>query len=135
MSNFECEKESEVVRALGSGELGGALLAHIGTCRVCADVVSVTRFLQAKAAHLNQLDPPDSSVVWRRAQLKSRREALSRATLPIQLVRGFAIFVAVAALCWLMFSNEKLVAWILPVRDFHFLNANPLDISWHVAWI
>ena len=112
MSDLSCDREQEVIAALRSGALGPDVLRHSSTCSVCADVVAVTEFLQGEARLASQLPLPDASLIWRKAQLRSRREALATAIRPIQVFTTLAYVAGAVAALWLVVSVAGLPAWL-----------------------
>ncbi len=112
MSDFSCEREQEVVGGLRSGALGAELLRHTATCPVCAEVVAVTKFLHEEARLATKLPLPDAGFIWRKAQLRARREALASATRPIRLFTNLAHVAAAVVALWLVVYVAGLPAWL-----------------------
>ena len=112
MSDFGCAREQEVVSALRSGGLGQDFLRHTATCLVCADVVAVTEFLRKEATLADNLPLPYANVIWRKAQLRSRREALASATRPIRVFTNLAYLAAAVAALWLVVNVAGLPPWL-----------------------
>jgi hypothetical protein len=77
-----CEREPEVVRALGCGELSGFLLQHAEACVVCSEVCAITRHLLLVESSMQE--PLESAAgVWWRLNLRMRRQKIERARLPL----------------------------------------------------
>ena len=112
MNDFSCDREREVVGALRSGALGPELLRHVATCAVCAEVVAVTTFLQEESRLANDSPLPDASFIWRKAQIRARREALANATRPIRVFTNLAYVAATVVVLWLMVNVAGLPAWL-----------------------
>ncbi len=112
MSDFSCDREQEVVAASRAGTLGPELLRHAATCLVCAEVVAVTKFLQNESRLESKLPLPDADFVWRKAQLRARREAVERATRPIRLFARLAYVAGGVVLLWLIVYVAGLPAWL-----------------------
>ncbi len=99
-----CQFEPEVRALLEAGrwphacpaELGG----HVETCRSCRDLVLVTgAFRRASAASARAAVLPSPGILWWRAQLRRRNEAVERIARPIfgAQVFALALFATVAA--------------------------------------
>jgi hypothetical protein len=118
MNDFSCDREQEIVSALRSGTLGPDLLRHTDTCPVCADVVAVTQFSQEEARIALELPLPDASFIWRKAQLRSRHEAMARATRPIRVLTNLAYVAAVVAGLWLVINVAGLPTWLSELNNY-----------------
>jgi hypothetical protein len=93
-----CEREAEVVRALGCGELSGDLLQHAEACVVCSEVCAITRHLLLVESSMLEEPLESAAGVWWRLNLRMRRQKIERARLPlIWMGRIFAATVLVAA--------------------------------------
>jgi hypothetical protein len=92
-----CEREPEVVRALGRGELSGNLLQHAEACVVCGEVCAITRHLLLVESSMEE--PLESAAgVWWRLNLRMRHQKIERARLPlVWMGRIFAATVLLAA--------------------------------------
>jgi hypothetical protein len=129
----ECPRESEVVEAVACGRwperCPGDLRDHVGSCRVCSQVLEV-----AVALHDDResayADIPSAGLVWWRAELRARQEAMHAASRPITLVQAFSgaaiIGVSLALLSrawpWLKqlfmlpdFSTFSVVEWAVAI--------------------
>lgn len=130
MNELFCEREHEVSAALRSGDLDPELLDHTVACRVCADVIAVTRFLQNEALNASQFAVPDASVIWKKAEARSRQAAVARATRPIQFVMTLAsVAVAVTGL-WLILQAKDLMPFLSTLFKLRLL----LDHFWSGDW-
>jgi hypothetical protein len=108
MSEPYCDREEEVAAAASAGACDAAILDHAGNCQVCSEVLLVGRLLgasaQLSAQELNGV--PDATVVWRKAQALTRKQALRRATLPIRTARIAAcVFGAIVVPLWIARSG------------------------------
>jgi len=94
MKIMECPREQDVMSRVASGQWpdGGSdeLRAHIATCAICTDVLEVARAVHenCEGAKSNAQIPP-ASLVWWRAELKARQEAMRAASRPMTLVQAF----------------------------------------------
>jgi hypothetical protein len=114
-----CEKEPEVVAALCGRSHDAGILDHAHSCPVCSEVLLVSEFLrkstQLATYELSTL--PDAALIWRKAQVLAREEALTRATLPIRIARISALVVAVLAAPWLILEFHQLWPAIVHKSD------------------
>lgn len=108
----ECPYEQDVLDALAAQRWpepsDGDLRAHVSECALCADLVEVA------AALLNDRDMawheahlPPSSIVWWKAQVRAREEAVRAAARPLAFIQGVAASVAV----WLAVALARALPW------------------------
>ena len=96
----ECVREHEIVEAVTEGRWPEAcdaeLRSHAGQCAVCKDVVLVARALHEErdTAVMNAPVTP-AGLVWWRAELRARREAVRAAERPMTWVHSLAAASAV----------------------------------------
>jgi hypothetical protein len=129
---IECEHESDVLSAVYTNrwpeQVSDELRDHVFECQVCADVVAVAAAFEADTDRLRaHAHVPDATIVWWRAQLRSRIEAEKEAVRPITVAQAIglaaavgvvgAIFGATATwfqntLGWLGRTLRAMVAWI-----------------------
>lgn len=91
-----CSHEPEIKALLERGHWPQAsspeLQAHAAECRSCGDLVLVTQaFHGARASALSAANLPAPGVLWWRAQLRRRNEALERMNKPILGAQIFAL--------------------------------------------
>ena len=103
MSAMECEREFEIVEAITCDRwpegTTDELRAHADSCAVCADVVKVAVALtNDRTARLQMARLPSAGLVWWRAEMRARRDAVNRATRPLQIVEWTAVLCMVAVL-------------------------------------
>ena len=123
-----CEKEQAVSVALQQGNLSSELLAHLESCPVCSEIVMTVEGLRPEAARLDRsLQPPDPTMIFRRALQRAREEALARATLPIRITLACTVVVSILSAPWLIAYLMRL-PWELPLlRPVYFLQRNLPD--------
>ena len=102
MSAMECDREIEIVEAVTCGRWpAGAdeeLQSHAAACPVCMDVVQVSLTLtQDRSNGLLSARVPSAGLVWWRAEMRARRDAVERATRPMRLVEWTALACVLAA--------------------------------------
>jgi hypothetical protein len=133
MKTQYCEQEQAVIAATQAGTLPHDLLAHVGGCPVCSEVLLVSEGLREDAALANdQPHPPDPGVIWRKAQARAREQALARATLPIRIVRTCAYALAILASPWLVLQISHPPAW-MPNLGFNHFPWMQMDGNWLAA--
>lgn len=116
MNRSYCEKEMEILEALGRGLLQPELAKHAASCDICADTLAVSEFLQSDMPAAPAL--PDSGFLWWKAQLARKQMAVERATRSIALVKKISYLGAAAAGLWLIFAPGHLGS-ILSVFSRH----------------
>jgi hypothetical protein len=95
MKRADCGFEHEALAAVMEGRWPGAadaaLRQHVSQCAVCAEVVQVVAAMEeARDFARAEAAVPDSGLVWRRAQIRARREAARAAARPINAVQVLA---------------------------------------------
>jgi hypothetical protein len=104
-----CTFEDDVLQVVTIGQwprrASDELVRHAGLCPSCSEVVFVTSSLLQLDDDSSVAPPPDGRLVWQRAQLRVRLEAVERATRPIatlELATALGlILLATAAAVWL----------------------------------
>jgi hypothetical protein len=112
MTFNSCTREKEIIELLQSGHWPLAcspeLHAHVSVCRRCSDRVLVTKSFQQgrieseKVARLNS-----PGLVWWRAQLRGRSEALESIAKPIRGAQLFALLVNVVVMAGFVISQVR----------------------------
>ena len=103
MKRVECEFEAEVLAAVFESrwpeQVSDELRAHAAQCQICSDVAAVCSAIgEAQAELLAEAAVPDASRVWRRAQVRARREAVKAAGRPITAAQVIAFACAMGLL-------------------------------------
>lgn len=99
MKNEHCAFEEKIAAANRSGRWSDELLAHVAECRVCEEVALVSSYLCDSSISVPaDATLPNPSLLWSKAQLAARREAIEKAMRPILWVRRFAFGAAGAAI-------------------------------------
>jgi hypothetical protein len=98
-----CAFEKEVMAAVQSGQwptaCGPALQAHVENCRHCAELVAVSRTLQAiRSDAVAQAKLAAPGLLFWKAQLRRRNEALKQITRPVLAAEIVGIGVTLVAL-------------------------------------
>lgn len=115
-----CPREKEVKALVERGQWPSAeatapeLRTHVGECRSCHEIVDLSlAFMRARAQAVGEARIGSPGVLWWRAQLRRRNEAVERISRPILgaqvfalamllvLAAGMAVWQAHAGLAWL----------------------------------
>jgi hypothetical protein len=91
----ECVREHEIVEAITSGRWPEAcdpdLRNHATACAICKDVVLVASALhEERDSAVAVAGVPSAGLVWWRAELRARREAVRAAERPMKWVQSLA---------------------------------------------
>jgi len=113
-TKFECEYERELIEAVNAerwpDRCDAELRSHAATCEVCQDVVQVAKALQDDADTTSyDVRLPSAGLVWWRAELRARRDAMRTAERPLTLVHAFAGACGVGVLAALL---TQLTPWL-----------------------
>jgi hypothetical protein len=132
MKPAECPRELEILEAVSSErwppENGSDLRDHACTCPVCRDTVEVAlAFREDRAAAILAARVPSAGLVWWRAEMRSRRDAVSKATRPIRIVESVAAGCAAAGalglLVWFGLPALEALLWQPSIALFVVLGA------------
>jgi hypothetical protein len=100
MKIAECVREYEVVESVGCGRWPDGcaeLRAHVETCAVCTDVLKVALALhEDREIAFADAKIPSAGLVWWRAELRARQEAMRTAARPITVAQIFGAASAIA---------------------------------------
>jgi hypothetical protein len=104
MSAQCCPHEREVLDLVAIGQwpsrADAALLAHVSGCASCEEVASVAAAVREWGETAPVARMPEASVVWHRAQLRARSEAVRTANRPVWVAQGFALASLIVGLAW-----------------------------------
>jgi hypothetical protein len=126
----QCEKEQAVTEMLQTGRwpdaCDSALRSHVENCVVCSEVVLVAQFLREEHAALSaEMKLPDAGLVWWKAQLRARREAVELATRPIALAERFAVACGMAVLlAFMVWKWSDFHTWLGRLVSFGHTDAH-----------
>jgi len=103
MKPVECVHEAEVLAAVFQSrwpeQVSEELRTHAANCGICSDVAAVAGAIgECHEALMAEAAVPDSSQVWRRAQLRARREDVRTAGRPITAAQVLAFACAMGLL-------------------------------------
>ncbi|MEO8074952.1 MAG: hypothetical protein ABI818_01405 [Acidobacteriota bacterium] len=118
MRTPECPREQELLEALAGGRWpDGAvteLEMHAGRCDSCTELLTVALpLLREHELAERHARIPSSGVVWWRAQMRARREAVDAATRPIAWTQGLALACAAGLAAGVAtFAETGVRAWL-----------------------
>jgi hypothetical protein len=116
-----CSYEKEVSELLARGQWPGScapeLRAHVSGCRSCEDLVLVTEALRrARAEAVGGAHLVSPGVLWWKAQLRRRNDAIARVGKPILGAQIFALainlFIVVGLLAWQARHGVGWLTWL-----------------------
>ena len=134
MNRLYCDKEKQVLQALGDSEWDDSLRDHASECPICKDLVVVAEFMRDEA-ELTKAAPliPNATFIWWKAELASRRGLVSRATRPIRVAKTLAYITSCVIVVWFLFWLDQGQQWMqelskqtshtLPLGEFALLAA------------
>jgi hypothetical protein len=114
MTPPQCHREAEVVEVVSSGrwpeKVHPELQDHVRSCLICSDVLAIaTAMREDDAAVALDTHIPSAGLVWWRAELRLRREALRTAESPLRLVHALAGAATIGVLAALLSLFSPLV--------------------------
>jgi hypothetical protein len=103
VANRDCNRETDILRAVGSGHIDDDVRNHIVACDVCADLMAIaSAVVDDRRALMRDAPIPSSGLVWWRVNMRARQEATRVAVRAATLVQvaliAAAIVVAVVVL-------------------------------------
>ena len=126
MNLLRCSREAELKEQMESGHWPEAstteLRAHVAVCSGCRDAVLLRQsFRAARAVSVSQAQLPPPGLLWWRAQLRRRNEAVERVNRPIARAQRFALLINLLAAVALLASQwrhgYRLAAWLSGIAD------------------
>jgi hypothetical protein len=136
MSLRPCPREVELSVVLKAGHWPDAcdsrLREHVSTCQRCRELVLLTQTFKAARAEAVVLgDLPHPGLLWWRAQLRRRNEALERLSQPTRIVGRFALLSAlVVTLGFLIWQRHSISGWLDGLGGVSHPSSFRLDALW-----
>lgn len=94
-----CEREDELLDALGAGYVGAELESHVVACAACSELRSVAgALLDDRAMAMMEAPVPSSGTMWWRMRLRQRQEAAATAQRTLIIGQALTLLVAIALL-------------------------------------
>ena len=118
MTLSSCSREPELTMALREQRWPDAsevsLRAHVEKCPQCSELVAVTQALQQARHESTRVAPlPPPGILWWRAQLLRRNEAIARVNKPVAVAEKIAwlgtLAVALGVALW---QRDLIGAWV-----------------------
>ncbi len=110
MRNELCQREDELLNALGRGFLGSELEDHIVACAPCAELHMVAGALLDDRAHsIAEAPIPTSGGMWWRMRLRQRHDAEGKARRSLLVGQAATLSVAIALMIF-FFGADLMVA-------------------------
>lgn len=141
MSPFSCPRTPELASALKAGHLRSAwdpsLREHVEACRHCADYLVLSNTLHAaREASMREVPSLSPGLLWWRAQLRRRNQALQQISRPTAVIGKLALLstfiVAVVALLSQRREGAEWLRWLFGltegVNSHHALLATQIPI-------
>jgi hypothetical protein len=102
-----CDRENELLDALGRGYIGSELEAHVATCAACGELRAVAgALLDDRTQAVAAARVPSAGTMWWRMRLRARREA--QAASRRALLAGQAVTVTIAITLVIVFFRTAL---------------------------
>jgi hypothetical protein len=100
---IECPYESEVLTAVFTrrwpDRAEASLRAHVAACDICSDLATVSAAFEAECDDTRSVTQvPDAGLIWWRAQLRARQDAVKTAVRPITVAQAVAFASTVGVL-------------------------------------
>jgi hypothetical protein len=138
MNFFFCSSEKELEATLRQGHWPHAcdpdLRAHVEGCRRCQELVLVTQTLQKAKSNGEQLARLRSpGLLWWRAQLRRRNEAIQSVTEPLDLAQKVGLIALLAAFCVLVWQGSRSGILLYFFQGLSSSGFSPLKELWAVV--
>lgn len=126
MSLTSCPRVSELASALKAGHARSAwdssLREHVDACRHCADYLVLSETLHAaREASMHDVPALSPGLLWWRAQLRRRNQALQQIGRPTAIIGKLALLstaiVAVVALLSQRREGAEWLRWLFGLQD------------------
>jgi len=117
-----CRREPELKQALQAGQWPLAcsheLQTHVNACRNCKELVMLsTGFQQARSQSIAAARVGTPGLIWWRAQIRRRHQAVDRVTKPLLGAQVFALAVMLLAVCgffgYSLTQRQDPAGWLL----------------------
>ena len=129
----ECSREQDVMEIVSSerwpDQCPDELRAHVAQCSNCTDVLEVAQALhEDRAIACMDAQIPSAELVWWRAELRARQEAMIVASRPITLVEAFGAAAGVGVAVALINRAWPWMKSFLVMPDFTILSSSQLAL-------
>ncbi len=97
MSAARCQREDELLEALGRNLVGPELESHVTACAPCSELRLVAgALLDDRVQAMTEADVPSSGTMWWRMRVRHRQELESRARRSLFVGQAATLLVALA---------------------------------------
>jgi hypothetical protein len=128
MKPAECLREHEVMEIVGCGRwpnrCAEELRAHVASCEICSDVLEIAIAFHEDRETQAAVQVPSPGLVWWRAELRARQEAMRVVSRPMTLVQALGAAAGIGAAVALLSQ-----AWPLLKTLFAFPDVSALSFS------
>ncbi|HEX8173309.1 MAG TPA: hypothetical protein VF824_22435 [Thermoanaerobaculia bacterium] len=94
---MSCEREDELLDALGRGYVAAELESHLAACRDCAELRAVAGALLDERIHaVQQAAVPSAGSMWWRIQTRTRQDAAAAARRALLIGQAATLLIALA---------------------------------------
>ena len=101
-----CEREHELLDAIGAGFVGAELESHVNSCAACTELRAVAgALLDDRATAMLEAPVPSSGTMWWRMRLRHRQEAAAAAQRSLLIGQAVTLAIAIALLVT-FFGND-----------------------------
>ena len=98
---MNCERQDELLDALGRGYVGAELESHVAHCESCGELRLVAgALLDDKAQAMSEAHVPSSGTMWWRMRVRHRQELASQARASLLIGQAATLIVAIALVTW-----------------------------------
>ena len=118
MKLFSCARTAELEEMIRIGHLRStwepSLCQHIDECRYCADFLLVSESLRsARQESIQNVPIVSPGLLWWRAQLRRRNQALQKMSRPTSIIGKLALISTfVVAIVALVFERQQSADWL-----------------------
>lgn len=111
MSVERCQREDELLDALGRGFAGAELEAHVASCHSCTELRIVAgALLDDRAQSMMEAPIPSAGTMWWRMRIRHRQEAEATARRSLLIGQALTLSVAIAFVISLFGSDLAFAA-------------------------
>jgi|RhiMethySRZTD1v2_1073278.scaffolds.fasta_scaffold1837593_2 hypothetical protein len=133
----DCQRDMEIMTVVSTGRwpdgCSDELRNHIASCSSCSDVLEVARALHEDRELAGQeARIPSPDLVWWRAELRARQEAVRVASRPITLVQAFGAAATVGVAAAFLKAAWPWIKNVLAVPNLSLLS--PLQLTLVIAF-
>ncbi|HUR83533.1 MAG TPA: hypothetical protein VM733_22445 [Thermoanaerobaculia bacterium] len=98
---MNCERQDELLDALGRGYVGAELESHVAACQACGELRRVAgALLDDKVVAMSEAHVPSSGTMWWRMRVRHRQEVAARARGSLLVGQAATLIVAIALVTW-----------------------------------